>query len=72
MFARKVATVDVGQRFTKTKGSPGAVWVVDRVFEPVPGRPHVRLVREGGGAASITIAASVLLDPEFYQPALEA
>ncbi|MEO5336807.1 MAG: hypothetical protein H7841_07935 [Magnetospirillum sp. WYHS-4] len=72
MFSRKAAAVEVGQRFVKAKGGAGLVWVVDRLFEPVPGRPHVRLVRETGGGASITIALTVLTDNEFFLPVSDA
>ncbi|OAN50201.1 hypothetical protein A6A04_01985 [Paramagnetospirillum marisnigri] len=57
--------VGPGQIFRKI-GTYGADWRVERVFDYPDIPRHVRLVDQGSGRV-MTVALSMLLDPEMFQ-----
>jgi hypothetical protein len=68
LFGRRARGTEVapGDVFRKA-GTYGGEWVVERVFDYADIPRHVRLV-EKNGARAMTVAASMLFDPESYTP----
>lgn len=68
LFGRRARGTEVapGDIFRKA-GTYGGEWVVERVFDYPDIPPHVRLV-ERQGARAMTVAASMLFDPECFTP----
>ncbi|MCR6629897.1 MAG: hypothetical protein NVV74_07495 [Magnetospirillum sp.] len=68
LFGRRARGIDVtpGDIFRKA-GTYGGDWVVERVFDYPDIPRHVRLV-ERQGARAMTVAASMLFDPECFSP----
>lgn len=68
LFGRRSKADDVapGDMFRKA-GAYGGEWVVERVFDYPDIPRHVRLV-ERQGARAMTVAASMLFDPENFTP----
>jgi hypothetical protein len=68
LFGRRARGVEVapGDIFRKA-GTYGGEWVVERVFDYPDIPPHVRLV-ERQGARAMTVAVSMLFDPECFSP----
>lgn len=68
LFGRRSRGNDVspGDVFRKA-GTYGGEWVVDRVFDYPDIPRHVRMV-ERQGTRAMTVAASMLLDPECFLP----
>ena len=68
LFGRRtVPQIERGDRFVKV-GS-GKVWEVVEIWTAVDGIVHMRLHSGEANSALITIAAGVLADPAFWQPA---
>lgn len=68
LFGRRARGTEVapGDVFRKA-GTYGGEWVVERVFDYPDIPRHVRLV-ERNGARAMTVAASMLTDPENFTP----
>ncbi|HLO76948.1 MAG TPA: hypothetical protein VK196_10895 [Magnetospirillum sp.] len=68
LFGRRARGIDVtpGDVFRKV-GTYGGEWVVDRVFDYPDIPPHVRMV-ERQGARAMTVAVSMLFDPDCFTP----
>ena len=68
LFARRPRSEDVqqGDVFRKA-GTYGGEWVVECVFEYPDIPRHVRLTERRGGR-TMTLAAALLLDPDFFTP----
>lgn len=68
LFGRRTRGTEVapGDVFRKA-GTYGGEWVVERVFDYPDIPRHVRLV-ERQGARAMTVAASMLQDPECFVP----
>ncbi|MBC7954003.1 MAG: hypothetical protein H7Z12_19565 [Rhodospirillaceae bacterium] len=68
LFGRRARGTEVapGDVFRKA-GTYGGEWVVERVFDYPDIPRHVRLV-ERNGARAMTVAASMLADPESFTP----
>jgi hypothetical protein len=66
LFGRRARGTDVapGDVFRKV-GTYGGEWVVERVFDYPDIPRHVRLV-ERQGARAMTVAASMLSDPDCF------
>lgn len=66
LFGRRARGTEVapGDVFRKV-GTYGGEWVVDRVFDYPDIPRHVRLV-ERNGARAMTVAASMLADPDNF------
>lgn len=66
LFGRRARGTEVapGDVFRKV-GTYGGEWVVDRVFDYPDIPRHVRLV-ERNGARAMTVAASMLADPDSF------
>lgn len=66
LFGRRARGTDVapGDVFRKA-GTYGGDWVVERVFDYPDIPRHVRLV-ERNGARAMTVAASMLFDPDCF------
>ena len=66
LFGRRARGTEVapGDVFRKA-GTYGGDWVVERVFDYPDIPRHVRLV-EKNGARAMTVAASMLFDPENF------
>lgn len=66
LFGRRSRGADVapGDIFRKA-GTYGGEWIVERVFDYPDIPRHVRLV-ERSGARSMTVAASMLFDPDCF------
>ncbi|MDO8607930.1 MAG: hypothetical protein Q7R40_15455 [Phaeospirillum sp.] len=62
---RGAVTVQPGDIFRKI-GTYGANWVVERLFDYPDIPPHARLVDQGSGR-TMTVAVSMLLDPESFK-----
>ncbi|MGE5515430.1 MAG: hypothetical protein ACM31D_06365 [Bacteroidota bacterium] len=69
LFGRRARSNEVapGDVFRKV-GTYGSDWVVERVFEYPDIPRHVRLVERQGGARAMTVAMSMLFDPECFTP----
>lgn len=67
LFGRRARGDEVapGDTFRKI-GTYGGDWIVERVFDYPDIPRHVRLV-ERNGARAMTVAASMLFDPECFQ-----
>lgn len=68
LFGRRTrgAEVSPGDIFRKA-GTYGGDWVVERVFDYPDIPRHVRLV-ERQGARAMTVAVSMLFDPDCFSP----
>jgi hypothetical protein len=68
LFGRRARGTEVapGDVYRKA-GTYGGEWVVERVFDYPDIPRHVRLV-ERNGARAMTVAASMLADPESFTP----
>ncbi len=68
LFGRRSRGSDVtpGDVFRKA-GTYGGEWVVERVFDYPDIPRHVRMV-ERQGARAMTVAVSMLFDPECFVP----
>ncbi|MBX9635383.1 MAG: hypothetical protein K2X44_10435 [Magnetospirillum sp.] len=68
LFGRRARGTEVapGDVFRKV-GTYGGEWVVERIFDYPDIPRHVRLV-ERTGARAMTVAISMLSDPENFQP----
>lgn len=68
LFGRRARGNEVspGDIFRKA-GTYGGEWVVERVFDYPDIPPHVRLV-ERQGARAMTVAVSMLFDPDCFTP----
>lgn len=68
LFGRRARNTEAapGDVFRKA-GAYGGEWVVERVFDYADIPRHVRLV-ERNGARTMTVAASMLADPENFIP----
>lgn len=68
LFGRRARGSDVapGDIFRKA-GTYGGDWVVERVFDYPDIPRHVRMV-ERQGARAMTVAVSMLFDPECFTP----
>lgn len=66
LFSRRpgVDSVQPGDMFRKI-GTYGADWVVERLIEYPDIPRHARLVDQGSGR-TMTVAVSILLDPEAF------
>lgn len=69
LFGRRSRGNEVapGDIFRKA-GTYGGDWVVDRVFDYPDIPRHVRLI-ERNGKRTMTVAVSMLFDPESFTPA---
>ncbi len=67
LFSRglRADTVQPGDIFRKI-GTYGANWVVERLFDYPDIPRHARLVDQGSGR-TMTVAVSMLLDPEAFK-----
>lgn len=72
LFGRRTRGVEVtpGDVFRKA-GTYGGDWIVERVFDYPDIPRHVRMV-EKSGARAMTVAASMLFDPECFTPVSQA
>jgi hypothetical protein len=66
MFKRKSIDVHVGDMFYKSHDTKKAIWVVEKIFEHVDGIMHARLFNKNHPKTMITVSASTLADPEFF------
>lgn len=63
--SRGAQTVQPGDVFRKI-GTYGADWVLERVIEYPDIPPHARLIDQGSGR-TMTVAISMLLDPDCFK-----
>ncbi|RAU21691.1 hypothetical protein CU669_11995 [Paramagnetospirillum kuznetsovii] len=63
---RGVPEIASGDVFRKI-GTYGADWVVERLFDYPDIPRHARLIDQGSGR-TMTVAVSMLLDPEMFKP----
>lgn len=72
LFGRRARGTDVapGDVFRKV-GTYGGDWVVDRVFDYPDIPRHVRMV-ERQGSRAMTVAVSMLSDPDCFTPVAQA
>ena len=68
MIGRKATPIQVGDRFVRNGDLFGKTWEVSRVWEPVFGIPHVRLVSVERWSETRIISVATLSGREFYRP----
>lgn len=66
MLRKNKTTIEVGDRFVKAD-DPRTVWVVAGKGSSVAPMPHYKVVQEGAYSRMRTLAANVLLDPDYYR-----
>jgi hypothetical protein len=69
MFKRKTVDAQVGDMFIKTNDNKKSIWVVEKIFEHVDGIIHARLFNKTQPKTTITVSASTLADPDFFNRA---
>jgi hypothetical protein len=69
MFKRKSVEAQIGDQFFKAGDNKRYIWVVEKLFEHVDGILHARLYAKAQPKTMITVSASTLADPEFFERA---
>jgi hypothetical protein len=67
MFKRKQIDAVPGDLFVKAGDTKNNVWIVERLFEHVDGILHARLQLRAFPRTTITVSATALADPVFFE-----